>query len=394
MRILFLSQLLPLPLDAGPKIRAFYVLRYLVEAGHDVTLLCFQRPGDRTADVEALGRMCRAVETVPLQRSRWDDAWAGLQSLVSGTPFLIGRDRFPAMDRRLRDVMARHRFDAVHADQLWMADYALGARDAGLRVLDQHNAVFKVPTRMADGQANPVIRALLRREATNLEAFERQALTRFEQVVWVTAEDRDAFDALPGAPAEQPVIPIAVDPVAQARLDRPAPFRVTFLGGLHWPPNAEGVRWFAQDIWPSVARAVPDAAFTVIGKPPRRSPVTSDASARIEVTGYVDDVREYLEETAAFVVPLKAGAGMRVKILDAWCRGLPVVSTAIGAEGLGAVDGEHLVVADDAQGFSTALIEILRAPALARRLAEAGRALVETRYDWRTVYRAWDQVYH
>jgi hypothetical protein len=185
MHILFLSQLLPLPLDAGPKIRAYYVLRYLAEAGHAVTLLCFTRPGDRAEDVATLGRYCAAVETVPLQRSRWKDARDGLHSLVSSTPFLIRRDWLSAMDDRRRLLFARQSFDAVHADQLWMAAYATGGTQVGLKVLDQHNAVFKVPARMAANQSNPVLKAMLNREATKLAAFEQRTLEAFDRVVWV-----------------------------------------------------------------------------------------------------------------------------------------------------------------------------------------------------------------
>ena len=393
MRILFLSQLLPLPLDAGPKIRAYYVLRYLAEAGHDVTLLCFVRPGDRQADVDDLGRFCEAVETVPLQRSRWKDARDGLRSLGSKTPFLIRRDWVPAMEDRRQQLMAHRGFDAVHADQLWMAPYA-AASEVELTVLDQHNAVFKVPERMASNQSNPLARWLLSREAAKLAAFERRTIDTFDRVVWVTTEDRDALGP-PAAQgrAPQPVIPIAVDPRSRQPMVRRNPHRVTFLGGLHWPPNAEGVRWFTEHVWPAVAKAVPGVVFTVIGKAPLGRAVRGDARSRVEVTGYVSEIDRYIAETAAFVVPLKTGAGMRVKILDAWCWGLPVISTAVGAEGLRAVDGDQLVIADTADAFSAALIRVLQDREFAGRLSAHGRAAVEEHYDWREVYRAWDQVY-
>jgi glycosyltransferase involved in cell wall biosynthesis len=175
---------------------------------------------------------------------------------------------------------------------------------------------------------------------------------------------------------------------------REHPFRVTFLGGLHWPPNAEGVRWFTNDIWPTVARAVPGAVFTVIGKAPLGRAHRSDGTARVEVTGYIGDVDRYIAETAAFVVPLKTGAGMRVKILDAWCWGLPVISTTLGAEGSGGEDGQHFLLADAPCHFADQLIRVLQDPGLATRLSDNGRALVEQRYDWREVYQAWGEVYH
>ena len=139
-----------------------------------------------------------------------------------------------------------------------------------------------------------------------------------------------------------------------------------------------------------VAAAVPACVFTVIGK---GSPGRLGEKARITVTGYVPDLHPYLAETAAFVVPLLTGAGMRVKILDAWCWALPVVSTSIGAEGLDAVHGDNLLIADDPDAFAASLIRVLRDGREAARIARNGRATVEALYDWRKVYRAWDSVY-
>jgi glycosyltransferase involved in cell wall biosynthesis len=394
VRILALTQVLPLPLDAGPKIRAYYVLRHLAEAGHDVTLVSFVRPGDRDSDVRSLGRLCSAVETVPLSRSRAHDLRDGLRSLASATPFLVLRDQRKAMDERVRQVMARGSFDAVHADQLWMAPYAARCAGIGLKVLDQHNAVFKVPDRLAANQRNPAARALLRREASKLASFERSTFDAFDHVVWVSADDRNAFPPDGAmARARHDIIPIAVDPGQRQPVERSRPFRVTFLGGGHWPPNAEGVRWFAEAIWPRVAPAAPEAVFTVIGKSAPARLGRSDLRSRIEAPGYVPDLRRFLSETAVFVVPLRTGAGMRVKILDAWCWGLPVVTTTVGAEGLRANHGDNVLIGDSDEAFAEHVVRVLRTPSLARQLSASGRATVEAHYDWRTSYRAWDRVY-
>ncbi len=392
MRIIFLSQLLPLPLDAGPKIRAFYVLRHLAEAGHEVTLVTFLRPGDRDADVRDVARFCRSVETVPLVRSRARDVRDLVASVGSSTPFLIRRDRSAAMTERLGSLARCRTFDALHADQLWMAPYAARLQ-VGLRVLDQHNAVFRVPERLARNQSNGLLRYALRREAAKLETFERAMCASFDRVVWVSEDDRAAFRGLPSGTGER-VIPIAVDPTAREPLQRSRPHRVTFLGGLHWPPNAEGVRWFMRRVWPTVAARVPSAVLTVIGKGSARAFGRMPPGPAVEVTDYVRDLTRYLSETAAFVVPLRTGAGMRVKILDAWTWALPVVSTTIGAEGIVTSPGENLIVADEHEVFADSLTRVLKDRALAARLGANGRATVEALYDWRKVYPAWDQVYH
>ena len=150
---------------------------------------------------------------------------------------------------------------------------------------------------------------------------------------------------------------------------------MTFLGGLHWPPNAAGMQWFVSEVWERIAAAHPSARLTVIGKDPPAG--LAAAAARlpgIEITGYVDDPTPYLAETAAFIVPLHAGGGMRVKILDAWRWGLPVVSTTIGAEGISIVDGEDILIADDAGAFADAVLSVLQIETTARRLREQGPA--------------------
>jgi len=402
MRILFLSQLIPYPLDAGPKVRAYYVLHYLAAAGHEVTLLAFSRPGDTTAAVDHLREFCAAVHTVPMPRSRLRDACHAARSLLTGQPFLIARDRVPAMTRRVQALAAVGDFDAIHADQLWMAPYALVGREAAVPprprlVLDQHNAVYLIPRRLAESGRGALVGWLLRREARLIRAYELDTLRRFDEVVWVSAEDRAAVGLSKAARVpHQRVIPICVDPQSTSPIRRaPRPHRVTFLGGLHWPPNAAGIAWFAREGWPRVRAAAPELTLTVIGKSPPGEllSVAAEPGSGIEVTGYVDDPRPYLAETAVFVVPLHAGGGMRVKIVEAWLWGLPIVSTTIGAEGICAQDGRDLLLADTAETFAAAVLRIHNEKGLAEALAESGRRQVKGCYDWAVEYAAWDAVY-
>ena len=395
MRILFLSQLWPLPLDAGPKIRCYYVLRYLAEAGHEVTLLCFVRPEDRERDLRSLNRICRSVHVVPILRSRFQDLRFGVGSLFSSTPFLILRDQNVEMYRSLDRIIDGSSFDALHADQLWMAPYGLSCDGPGIKVLDQHNAVFRIPLQLSEHQRNPLMRALLQKEAFKLSSFERQTCRRYNQVVWVTEEDRQAvIPAHEGCPGAHHIIPIAIDPAARLRVDRQHPFRITMLGGMHWPPNLEGISWFMERIWPRVASAAPESVLTLIGKRPPARLARAASHGQVKIAGYVSDLQTFLSETAAFVVPLRTGAGMRVKILDAWCWGLPVVSTSIGAQGIRAAHGENLLLADDEDSFAECLIRVLKDTKLAHRLADGGRATVEACYDWRKAYQAWDWIYN
>ena len=394
MRVLFLSQVVPFPLDAGPKLRSYYVLRYLAEAGHQITLVCFVRPSDQPASLRALQPYCRSIEIVPLVRSRLKDLAFGLGSLCTDAPFLVLRDQVKSMDRKLEEILSKQSFDAFHVDQLGMAPYAMRRSRPILKVLDQHNAVFTIPLRMAQGYRNPLLRSLLQQEALKLQRFERHICDSFDRVVWVTDRDRAAFDFPPSkSVSHDTVIPIATDPAIQSRVERPRPFRITFIGGMHWPPNAEGISWFAEKIWPRVIEHTPSVVLTIIGSAPPKK-VAQSRFRNIEAPGHVKDLQPYLSETAVCIVPLRSGAGMRVKILDAWCWGIPIVSTSLGAEGMRTVHGENLLIADDEESFANCIREGARDRVLARRLSENGRDTVESHYNWRELYKSWDQIYH
>ncbi len=144
---------------------------------------------------------------------------------------------------------------------------------------------------------------------------------------------------------------------------------------------------------PLIHAELPAARFVVIGKNPPPEVQALAADPRIAVTGYVPDASAHLAAADAFVVPLHAGGGMRVKILDAWLWGMPVIATPIGAEGIEIRDGENILIADDPAAFAAAVLRVLRDPTTNTQLRAAGRAWVEEKYAWQVVYRRVDEVY-
>jgi polysaccharide biosynthesis protein PslH len=414
VRILYLCQLIPYPADAGPKVRAYYTLRYLA-GRHTVTLLAFRRPEDGEAGLAHLQEMCAAVHWVMLRRSPWRDGRALLAAMITGQSFVIRRDEVAEMRRVVAELLASGEFDAVHADQLWMAQYALQAEgfnwdrsgEQRIRlVLDEHNACFQIVQRLADGEANSLKKLILQREAVALRRYELQAIRRFDVVTTVTEEDRLTLLQLAGgqdghANTERPAfhsIPICVDTgEVQPVAFRPGYMDVLHLGTMFFPPNVEGVLWFARQVWPLIRAQAPLATFTIAGKNPPREVIQlaegKGLYGGIRVTGYVPDPRPYLEQAGAFIVPLFAGSGMRVKIVEAWRWGLPVVSTSIGAEGIDYRDGKDILIADRAEDFAEAIGRVLEDPILSAALRRNGRQRVEQEYDWQQVYPAWEAIY-
>ena len=284
-------------------------------------------------------------------------------------------------------------------------------------VLDEHNACYQIFERLAIGEKNPVKRLALEREWRALRDYEAKTCAQFDRVVTVTDEDRQILEGLvadltpsplplrqaQGKPSKEGgvrvtqflTIPICVDTgVAAAVTPNPGALDVLHLGTMFWPPNIEGVLWFAREAWPLVRAAIPNATFTVVGKnPPEEVRKLEGEGNGIQVTGYVPDPLPYLQQASVFVVPLFSAGGMRVKIVDGWRWGLPIVSTTIGAEGIIYRSGENICIADDAETYAAAVINLLRDGELNARLRQNGRRWVEEKYDWQRVYPAWEQVY-
>lgn len=404
MKILFLSQLLPYPLDAGPKLRSYYVIRKLAE-DHEVTLLAFSRDSDTHSSVQHLENICYRVITVPIQRSKLKDVAALARSVIKFSPFLIERDQSRQMVRVIINLAQTQHFDYVHADQLWMAQYALIAKNelhkhgkTAQLVIDQHNAVFQIPDRMASITRNFALKIAYKRESFLMARYELNICREFDHVVWVTKEDLNAVlqkttevivkDALEKTST---IIPICIDldnyPQPTIQSDSKD---LLFIGGMHWPPNTEGVRWFVKMIFPQIQNHYPETRLWVVGKNPPKEIIFLDG---VNAPGFVNDLTEYWQKGCVFVVPLLSGGGMRVKILDAWAHRTPVVSTTIGAEGIDYLNGENILICDEPQQFIDGVSELLDNPSKAKKIGDKGRMAVEGLYQWQLVYKAWDFIY-
>jgi glycosyltransferase involved in cell wall biosynthesis len=168
---------------------------------------------------------------------------------------------------------------------------------------------------------------------------------------------------------------------------------LVFVGSMSYRPNVDAAEFFVRQVLPRIAREVPDVTLSIVGAAPAPSVKRLAQDPRVRVTGLVDDVRPYYAAAAASVVPLRIAGGVRMKILEALALGSPVVSTAIGAEGLELEDGRDLLIADTPEQFADAAIRLLRDPQLRDRLARHGRATAVRRFSWDSVARALEAVY-
>jgi len=404
-RILYLTQVLPYPLDSGAKVRQYHMLRHLAKS-HEVTLVSFTRADDPHEAIAHLEGICSAVHPVPMRRSLWRNLRAGLKGILTGLPIVVARDEIAEMKVTLRRLVQQTDYDVIHADQLSMAGYGqLAARMSKPHrpktLLDEHNAIYLLTRRMAETDRSRWRRVVMDREARAFARYEARMCEAYQALLAVIPEDQEHLLALflPSKRQELArkftVVPICVDAGEESRVARRdgQPPTILHLGTMFWPPNASGVLWFAQKVLPLIHERMPGTRFVVIGKNPPREVEALSVDPRIQVTGYVTDLTPYLAQTDVFVVPLHAGSGMRVKILDAWLWGLPIVSTPIGAEGIMVQDEDNILLAADAPAFAEAVLRLLTDAELNQRLRTQGRTWVETHYSWQSVYERVDRVY-
>ena len=391
MRVLLLTQVLPHPPDSGPKVKTWNVLKHLAQR-HRVTLVSFVR-GDQSADTRHLERYCDAVHSVPITRHVGRDAWDLARSWVSRRSFLMTRDDRATMRHLVDRVASATGFDVVHADQLNMAQYA--ARVSGVpKILDAHNALWLLYRQLWQLMPPGPTKWVLGRDWQLLKTYEGAVCRRFDATLAVSESDKRWLEEAGGPSSRVTVVPIAVDPDELAPVHRRhGAGHILHLGTMYWPPNVDGVRWFVREVLPRIRTQRPDAVFDVVGAHPPRRVLAAGKGTAVNVTGYVADPTPYLEAASLAVVPLRAGSGMRVKILTALAQGLPVVSTSIGCDGIAVEDGRHLLIADTAEAFAAATLRLLADRRLADELGRNGRRLVETVYDYRSVCQEIDRVY-
>jgi len=383
MRILSLQHLFPLPLDSGGKIKSYHTLRALA-GRHEVRAVAYVRTDNEAGLLPDIQRIC-PVEAVRLTRSRARQCGDLLGSIVTGRSFIVERDFRAEMRSAVRDAVRGFKPDVVHVDHLQMTQFVEFGGTYRV-VLDNHNVESMIVERVAQTSSSPIMRAYASLEWPKLRRYELDVCGRCDMVLVVSDEDKANLAHLRPTLSNLECVPIGVDvhhyqPVTRVKDSH----NILSVGTMYWPPNVDSMLYFVQDVLPLVRREMPDCTLTIAGQRPVEAIQALSREPGITVTGYVNDDRDVARDCGVFVVPLRSGSGVRVKILNALAMGLPVVSTSIGAEGLDVVNGEHLMIADTPQAFAGAVVQVLRDRDLSHALGANGRKLVCAKYSWERV---------
>lgn len=400
LNILCVSQMPASPPRFGAQARMHGLMTQLAQR-HDLTAVALV---DDEFDIEesrlAMQAYCRDVILIKNPYGQEGVAKRSLQlrSLASRRSFERLRVTVPALQRRLDEVLKSKPFDIVNLEFPYLGHYDLRQSPSGTRppavIVDSHEIAYDLARQFASTRASFARRAYGVVNWRKLKYEEVETYRNADGVYLCSADDESRL--LRQAPGQRTaVIPNAADvDFYQPRQSNPASDGRTlvYFGLLSTVPNVDGVMHFVQAIWPKIAKACPQARFKIIGKSPPPA-LLSLAGPRIEVTGFVEDLRPHLAEAAAIVVPLRLGGGTRLKIVEAMAMGKAIVSTALGAEGIDAVHGRDILIEDEPERFADAVGSLLSDAGLAARIGQSARRQAVEHYAWNAAARELERFY-
>jgi glycosyltransferase involved in cell wall biosynthesis len=380
-RVLFVSPYPICPPTHGGGLFMYYTLRELSRSCdvHAIVMLDYasQQPAN-----EELFRYCKTVEFYVRTADRDPH-------LASITPHAVHEFQKPRIEWLIQRQTLLHRIDVIQLEYTALGQYARPFNRL-VCALFEHDVYFQSIARSLPFMRSPIERLKARFEYLRAIRFELKLLPRCDHIQVCTEENKRYIESFrPGlAPRIDSGMRAGIDTRAYSFPGGPRqPGTMLFLGSFRHTPNQVALEWFARFVLPLIVAKLPHARLLVAGSDPPARHTLSDPANAVELLGFVEDIQPLLSSCSVFVCPIRSGSGVRVKLLEAFATGIPVVSTTIGAEGLARVDGEFCALADDAPGFAAKVVQLLENCQLAHEMAARARQEVERNWDMEVVTR-------
>ncbi len=377
MKIVAVTSRFPHPMERGDKLRAQHQLRELARH-HDVALIALSEGPVPAEHLDVLSGA--GVRTHVVQRSRATTAFAGARAALR-MPVQVAYFRSTGVETEVRRLIEAESPDRLYC-QLIRTAWAVEGTGVPA-VIDYQDAFAAAMKRRAAGQP-PGARHAFEYESTRIAAAEAAAFEAFERRVVISEQDRLSLE-VPDRDAVD-VLPNGVDTSFFAPGGEPPadPVDIAFVGNMGYPPNVRAARMLAEEIMPLVRRQRPGSRLLLAGARPSRS-VRGLAGPHVEVSGWMQDIREGYRRASVMVAPLFIGSGQQNKVLEAMAMGVPVVTTDLVNNAIGAEPGHELVTASTAQEFADSALELLESADRRDAVAEAGLKMVQARFAWNAV---------
>jgi len=383
MKVAFLTPYLPFPPDTGGKIRSYHLLKQLGRR-HEVHAFSVHYE-EHPQGVDEIGQICARLHLSRLSKP-WTRSWR-FKRLLSSTPRSVDHFHTPASLATVRRELETGGYDLVFVDELVMAAYTAGLRCPS-RILAQQKIDYRHYWETACARPWSQDKLLDFLEFVKLRRFQAVTLAdRYPLVVVCSTDDERLLKGInprintvimPNGVDTDHFRPLPADPSGQSADSPPT---LIYTGTMFYYPNVDAALYFWREMYPHIVARVPNVRILIVGHNPPPEVKKMGELPNVTLTGTVPDVRPYLSQSTAMIVPLRLGGGTRLKILEAMAMGVPVITTTVGCQGLAVKDREDVLIADAPREFAARTVELLTDPGLRRHLAARGRQ-VALRYDW------------
>lgn len=391
MRVCFCTPQIPYPPVSGGHIETQRLVEGLSDVGHEVTVVTYTQEDDEvTAFEDATG-----CEVVPVQDVRSWSATQYLANVASADPLPVDRTRSPDLVDAVESAVRDENPDVIHLHTLQLS--FLAQEFDVPTVIRFTNAKSKIYDQFAERTRNPAKAAYARYQGWKTRRYEADISTAADRTLAITDSDREIFEANGAIGVE--TLPAGID-INRFTTDEDRPNAstsdspvITFFASMDYYPNEDAAVWLGEKIFPRIRESYPDARLDLVGKSPPDSVERLGEKPGIRVTGFVDDIFEYVAEATVVAVPIRVGTGVRIKILHALAMGKPVVSTPTGIQGIPVEDGFEALVRADNGPFADAVISLLDDPDRRASIANRGQQFVRSKFDQAVVAERLGSIY-
>ncbi len=388
MKILFLANLVPYPADNGGKIKTLTDLKIL-SSRHNIDLLCFYEHEDIEKSKNFLVNYCENIDFVPIRVTTRENMIlmlikAGF-SLFSPLPLCISKYKSSKMKKLIEKKLYSNKYDAVYLNILAMFAYSKLIKKIQPNakiILAEQNCEALIYKRFLEKKNSFLKNLFLKIEYSKLKRFEKKSLINADKVILLSDADKNALEEMNNVKFNSKIVPIGTENYSFVERIKKDRLSILFVGTLTWEPNNDGLIWFLDNVIPNIKISF---EMYIVGKNP--SEMVKNLSSKyknIHVLGYVESVDMYFDKADCMVVPLFVGSGQRVKIIESFGRGLPVISTSIGAEGLGYTNGKDILIANNKEEFVDA-ISSLTSIEWCKSISQNARELFLSQFEMNSV---------
>jgi len=387
LRILFVTPRLPFPPHRGDKLHIYNLFKGLSAVGHQITLISFVASRNEYQYVTDLEKTIGRIRVIYFPP--WRSFMNCLMSFFSSVPLQVAFYRSGRMAQAIEEETASH--DLVHIHMIRMAQYFLLKNEVP-RLLDLTDANSLYIKRFLESTRNLFLKIFLKVELNRIIDYERKILDFDASMVCSRVDKSVLLERVPTANIVVVNNSVEIKKGHDGTKIEFDPMRIVCVGNLAYPPNADSVIYFAEEIFPIVRRLLKGAKAYMVGQnPPRR--IRKLVARDFIVTGFVPDiVPEYMKSCVA-VAPLRFGAGVAYKIIEPMSLGVPVVASSLSVQGLEAKDRRDLLMANNSEEFAKAIVEIMTNPALRKSLSEHAKRFIRSKYGYEKIANEVEGVY-